>query len=412
MNAQFILSPLDGRYADKLVALYPFSENMMLMQKFGAVLRYMSLVATMAGKMQTEDHKKVVSMQERLMKDSMAISDLAGQIRTEERECGHEMVAIIRVAQRHVEGEMGAKVAAMVNFGLTSEDTVNMVYRNVLKEYARGDLANHIATLVTVMHTFAQPAMDTLMLGMTHGQPASPVRVYDVFKDFESRLMSYSLEIQATRFKVKIGGATGGLRAHRTLLPDVDWDLTLRTWIEREGHEYIVTASQINPNDDLVKFFGLLVGLNGVLMDISRDMWLYNMRGVVRMEKSINTVGSSAMPHKVNPIEFENAEGNLGMSTAILQHMIEKLPTSRMQRDLSDSTVLRNLAVPLSHQYLAISSLIEGFLMSFIDNENIQAELSKHPEIGSEIEQARGKLEGNMFASDEVRNKWRGGAAT
>ena len=177
VNAQFILSPLDGRYADKLVALYPFSENMMLMQKFGAVLRYMSLVATMAGKMQTEDHKKVVSMQERLMKDSMAISDLAGQIRTEERECGHEMVAIIRVAQRHVEGEMGAKVAAMVNFGLTSEDTVNMVYRNVLKEYARGDLANHIATLVTVMHTFAQPAMDTLMLGMTHGQPASPVRV-------------------------------------------------------------------------------------------------------------------------------------------------------------------------------------------------------------------------------------------
>jgi adenylosuccinate lyase len=264
-----------------------------------------------------------------------------------------------------------------IHFGLTSQDINNTAIPLSLKEAHLEVIIPTLNQLATEIEKLAESLNDIPMLARTHGQPASPTRLGKEFKVFAIRLQEQISQFYTQKFSAKFGGATGNYNAHKVAYPYYNWPEFGKAFVtETLGLHFSYPTTQIEHYDHLAGLFDLYKRINTILIDLSRDIWSYISMDYFKQRIKEGEVGSSAMPHKVNPIDFENAEGNLGIANAIYEHLSAKLPISRLQRDLTDSTVLRNVGVPIGHSILAMQSLIKGFGKLLVNKEKVVNELS------------------------------------
>ena len=255
---------------------------------------------------------------------------------------------------------------------------------------------------------FAKRHKNQPMLALTHGQPATPTTVGKEFAVFAERLKRQMDQLKSHRLLGKLNGATGNWGAHVVAYPNVNWQNFSKKFVESFGFQFNPLTTQVEPHDSLAESFHILSRVNTILLDFNRDVWLYISRGIFGQKKKDSEIGSSTMPHKINPLDFENAEGNLGLANAMLHHLAEKLPISRMQRDLSDSTVLRNIGVPLGYSLLAYKSMLKGLAKLFINKEKLNEELEAHWEILAEPIQTILRKVGHEKPYETLKNLTRG----
>ena len=287
-------------------------------------------------------------------------ADCAKSVKAIEQVINHDVKAVEYYVRQQL-AAAGASEASLelVHFGCTSEDINNLSYARLLGE-ARRRLARTLTERTTELAALAHREADTPMLARTHGQPASPTTLGKEVANFVARLRRAQRRFSAVEILGKWNGAVGNFNAHHAALPDVDWPLVSRGFIESLGLACNAYTTQIEPHDWIAEYCDAIAAINVVLLDLCRDFWGYISLGYLKQRAAAAEVGSSTMPHKVNPIDFENAEGNLGIANALLRHFAEKLPISRWQRDLTDSTVLRNLGVALGHTLIAWRALGRG----------------------------------------------------
>jgi adenylosuccinate lyase len=268
-----------------------------------------------------------------------------------------------------------ARVAEFIHFACTSEDINNLAHGLMLVESRRAILLPTLEDVASALRALAHSHADLPMLARTHGQPATPTTLGKEMANVFARLERQIAAIAHVPIKGKMNGAVGNYNAHVVAYPDVDWERLAAKVVHGLGLEFNPYTTQIEPHDCIAELFDAIARANTVLLDLDRDLWGYIALGYFRQKTNEREVGSSTMPHKVNPIDFENSEGNLGLSNAILRHMAEKLPVSRFQRDLTDSTVLRNMGVALGHALLGWISLKQGLRRLEVDQARIAADL-------------------------------------
>ncbi|MDH5649725.1 MAG: adenylosuccinate lyase, partial [Gammaproteobacteria bacterium] len=271
-----------------------------------------------------------------------------------------------------------------IHFACTSEDINNLAYGLMLNEARELVLLPLIKKLIEAMNAMALRYADQPMLSRTHGQTASPTTVGKEIANISHRLTRQQLQIAAVPVYGKINGAVGNYNAHLTAYPDIDWEAAARTFVENLALSWNPYTTQIEPHDYIAELFDAVSRFNTILIDFNRDMWGYISLGYFKQKVVAGEVGSSTMPHKVNPIDFENSEGNLGLANAILGHLSAKLPISRWQRDLTDSTVLRNIGIGIGYSMLAYSSSLRGMGKLEIDEARLLADLNASWEVLAE----------------------------
>ena len=293
----------------------------------------------------------------------------AQKVKDIEKVTNHDVKAVeYYLRDRFTEIGLG-NCLTFIHFGLTSQDINNTATPLMLKEALERVYMPALREVRDIIASYAEEWKDIPMLAKTHGQPASPTRVGKEFKVFQVRLDEQMRRFGELNYPAKFGGATGNMKAHKLAYPQIDWIAFGEEFVASLGLRRSFPTTQIEHYDNLAAIFDCLRRINTILIDLSRDIWTYISMEYFRQKVNKNEVGSSAMPHKVNPIDFENAEGNLGMADAILTFLSMKLPVSRLQRDLTDSTVSRNIGVPLAHGLIALASLKKG-LGKLILNEN------------------------------------------
>jgi adenylosuccinate lyase len=305
----------------------------------------------------------------------------------------------------------GASAATLelVHFGCTSEDINNLSYARMLKS-ARATLVEALQTRVDELAEFAHRYADVAMLARTHGQPASPTTLGKEFANVTARLRRALQRWQAVAILGKMNGAVGNFNAHVAAVPDADWPNISRRFIEALELHLNPYTTQIEPHDWIAEYCDAVAAINVVLIDLSRDVWGYISLGYLRQRPVAGEVGSSTMPHKVNPIDFENCEGNLGIANALLKHFAEKLPVSRWQRDLTDSTVLRNIGVALGHTLIAWRALGRGMGKVAADPERIAADIRNAWEVLGEAVQTVLRATGSPSGYERLKDFTRGRA--
>ena len=300
-------------------------------------------------------------------------------------------------------------VAGFTHFACTSEDINNLAWATLVRSARDEVLLPAIDSLTASLRTLAHRYADVPMLARTHGQPASPTTMGKEIANVVARLDRQREQIAGQPILAKMNGATGNYNAHQAAYPEVDWPDLARRFVEEElGLDFNPYTTQIEPHDWLAELFGTVARLNTVLVDFARDAWGYISLGYFRSRAAAGEVGSSTMPHKVNPIDFENAEGNLGLASALLDHLARKLPVSRWQRDLSDSTVLRNLGVGLGYALVGWKSIERGLARLELDRAALDADLERHPEVLAEAIQTVMRRHGTAGVYEELTALTRG----
>jgi adenylosuccinate lyase len=314
-------------------------------------------------------------------------ADAAVAVKNIEARTNHDVKAVeYYVREKLSAAGAGEAVLELVHFGCTSEDINNLSYARILQA-ARTELLKTFKTRVKELTALAHRYADTAMLARTHGQPASPTTLGKEFANFVARLQRAQRRWETVAILGKCNGAVGNFNAHLAALPTADWPTVSRKFVESLGLEYNPYTTQIEPHDWIAEYCDALAAANVILIDLCRDCWGYISLGYLRQRAVPTEVGSSTMPHKINPIDFENAEGNLGLANAVLKHFAEKLPISRWQRDLTDSTVLRNLGVALGHTLIAWGALGRGLGKVEADPTRICADLDNAWEVLGEAVQ-------------------------
>jgi adenylosuccinate lyase len=355
------VSPVDGRYASKTECLRPiFSEFGLIRHRVLVEVRWLQALAA------HPDIPEVAALGEHADNVLNAIVDKfceddARRVKNIERTTNHDVKAVEYFLKEKIAGnEELEAVAEFIHFACTSEDINNLAYGQMLRE-ARGQvLLPMLDELIQRMVELAQTTADMPMLSRTHGQPASPTTLGKEVANVVHRLRHQRDQIVGIELLGKINGAVGNYNAHLSAYPDIDWPAFAARFVADLGLVWNPYTTQIEPHDYMAELFDALARLNVVLIDFARDVWGYISLGYFKQKTASGEVGSSTMPHKVNPIDFENAEGNFGIANAILEHLARKLPVSRWQRDLSDSTVLRNLGVGVAHAVIGYASLLRG----------------------------------------------------
>lgn len=407
------LSPLDGRYRRQTAALSDYFGEAALMQaRLEVEILYFIALS---------DEKKVKELKRvsnadraRLLRIIERFSDRdLSEIKKFERKTNHDVKAVEYFLKKKMQNVPTLrKSLSFIHFGLTSEDVNNLAYglliHRALKDVLRPELKSTMSTIGSMGRRWKK----TTMLSLTHGQPATPTTLGKEMSVFMERLSRQYEKLYEFRMCGKLGGAVGNFAAHSAAYPNVNWEIFGRKFVRSLGLTPLRYTTQINPHDDLAELSHLYVRVNTILLDLSQDIWSYISRGVFKQKPKAGEVGSSTMPHKVNPIDFENAEGNLGISSALFNHFAEKLPVSRLQRDLSDSTVQRNLGVAFGHHYLALQSLEKGFNKLQIDQSVIRAELNAYPEVSAEAIQTVMRKHGIADAYEQMKTMTRGSAIT
>ncbi|HEV2111178.1 MAG TPA: adenylosuccinate lyase, partial [Gammaproteobacteria bacterium] len=312
----------------------------------------------------------------------------AALIKEIESTTNHDMKAVeYYLKERMAEQPALKRVSEFVHFGCTSEDINNLAYGLMLLEGRDSLLLPIMDRMIERLRALAHRYADLAMLSRTHGQPASPTTLGKEIANIVVRVRRQRDQLKAVAILGKMNGAVGNYNAHLAAYPDVDWQAVSRRTVESLGLGWSAYTIQIEPHDYMAEYFDALARFNTVLLDACRDIWGYISVGYFRQKPVAGEVGSSTMPHKVNPIDFENAEGNLGVANALLRHFAEKLPLSRWQRDLTDSTVLRNVGVGVGHSVLACDSFLKGLSKLEADAERLHADLEANWEVLAEAVQ-------------------------
>ena len=334
----------------------------------------------------------------------------AAAVKVIESRINHDVKAVEYYVREQL-GQVGASEAVLelVHFGCTSEDINNLSYAVMLRA-ARNELCKTLELRIEELLRFARRHADTPMLARTHGQPASPTTLGKEFANIVARLKRARQRWEAVAILGKWNGAVGNFNAHVAALPNTDWPAISRAFVQSLGLEYNSHTTQIEPHDWITEYCDAVAALNVILIDLSRDVWGYISLGYLRQRAVAGEVGSSTMPHKVNPIDFENAEGNLGIANALLRHFADKLPVSRWQRDLTDSTVLRNLGVALGHTLIAWRALGRGLEKIDADPARIAADVEQAWEVLGEAVQTVLRAAGSPSGYERLKDFSRGQA--
>jgi adenylosuccinate lyase len=357
LNALTAISPIDGRYRSQLAILSPyFSEFGLIRYRVRVEVEYFLFLA---------DRKiiklptKVKAAKLRAIYEDFTEED-ALIIKKTERTTNHDVKAVEYFLKDKLEALGAGESVEWIHFGLTSQDINNTATPLLWKEALETEYLPMLYNIILQLRTMAKEYANVPMLARTHGQPASPTMLGKEWMVFVERLEGQIKLLSHIPFAAKFGGATGNFNAHHVAFGSTDWAEFGNSFVEKLGLERMQFTTQIEHYDNLAAQFDALKRINTILIDFCRDIWQYISMEYFKQKVKEGEVGSSAMPHKVNPIDFENAEGNLGIANALYEHLSAKLPISRLQRDLTDSTVLRNVGVPMSHSYLALLSIKKG----------------------------------------------------
>ncbi len=379
MNSDSLLavSPVDGRYERQTEPLRQyFSEFALIRYRIRVEIEYfIALCEIPLPQLADFDRGRFDAL--RAIYRNLTPED-ARRVKDIEKVTNHDVKAVEYFIKEKFR-EMGIiKWGEFVHFGLTSQDINNTSVPLSLKEAAEGCWLPLLNEVLDIIRKMAEEWKDIPMLARTHGQPASPTKVGKEFKVFQVRLEEQMRQFAALTYPAKFGGATGNMNAHKVAYPDMDWIDFGNRFVASLGLKRSFPTTQIEHYDNLAAIFDNMRRINTILIDMARDIWTYISMEYFRQKVNKNEVGSSAMPHKVNPIDFENAEGNLGMADAVLTFLSMKLPVSRLQRDLTDSTVLRNIGVPVAHQIIALNSLKKGLGKLILNETAIEADLERN----------------------------------
>lgn len=394
LNTLTAISPIDGRYRSKAASLSCyFSEYALIRYRVHVEIEYFIALCELPlpqlkgiDPSSFSDLRKIVTSFTE--KDALAIKEI-------EKITNHDVKAVEYFIKEKFDKLNLSQYKEFIHFGLTSQDINNTSIPLSLKDSLNNVYYPLLNNLIENLKIKVEEWQDVAMLAKTHGQPASPTRLGKEIMVFVSRLENQLNQLKAIPISVKFGGATGNYNAHKVAYPEYEWKkfgsaFTLsKLGLVRE--EY---TTQISNYDNLASIFDGLKRINTILIDLDRDFWQYISMEYFKQKIKDGEIGSSAMPHKVNPIDFENAEGNLGIANAILEHLSAKLPISRLQRDLTDSTVLRNIGVPLGHIVIALESTIKGFGKLLLNKEILDADLEKNWAVVAEAIQTILRREG------------------
>ena len=388
------LSPIDGRYASKTQELVPFfSEEALIKYRVLVEIEYFIALVELPLPQLTGFNKSLFPKLREVYKNFS--SEDAQRIKTIEQTTNHDVKAVEYFIKEVFDGLGLEMYKEFIHFGLTSQDINNTAIPLSLKDAINTSYIPNLERLITHIHSLAETWKDIPLLARTHGQPASPTRLGKEFKVFATRLEALKMQLNTQKHAAKFGGATGNYNAHFVAYPNVNWKNFGTTFIEHTlGLHHSFPTTQIEHYDHLASTLDCMKRINTVLLDFSRDIWLYIALDYFKQKIKKDEVGSSAMPHKVNPIDFENSEGNLGIANAIFEHLSAKLPISRLQRDLTDSTVLRNLGVPLAHTLIAMQAILKGLSKLVLNNVQIHKDLEANWAVVAEAIQTILRREG------------------
>ena len=396
------LSPLDGRYQNKTKQTREiFSEHALIKERVRVEIQWLNYFLTyFKPELLSEKVKKKINALDKDISDT-----LVERVKEIEHTTNHDVKAVeLAVAEQFEQSE---EIQSLVHIFLTSEDVNSLSYALMLKN-ANLVLIEWIEQIISALEDLAEKNKEVAMLARTHGQPASPTTLGKELNVFATRLKKEKRSLSEKKFYAKWGGATANYNPHSLAYPEEDWVNHSKDFLSNLGVELTKVATQIEPHDYMANLFQNIQRINNILLDLTQDIWSYIAFDYFSLKMKKNEVGSSTMPHKINPIDFENAEGNLGLSNAILNHLTHKLTVSRLQRDLSDSTVLRNIGTGYGYLEIAVSSTLLGLSKLEANTSKISTDLDDRYELLAEALQSFLRLEGKKDGYDQVKKLSRG----
>jgi adenylosuccinate lyase len=392
LNTLNAISPIDGRYFENVKPLSPyFSEFGLIRYRVQVEIEYLlSLTAVVS---ELTDFPAHQINEVRKMYKQFSEAD-AREVKEIEKTTNHDVKAVEYFIKKRFESLNLGYLKEFIHFGLTSQDINNTAIPLSIKDFMNREYLPLLEDLVRNLNMCSKDWQDIPMLARTHGQPATPTRLGKEITVFSARIEKQLQLLKTIPYSAKFGGATGNFNAHHVAYPEVDWNKFGEEFCHHLGLSRSHPTTQIEHYDNLAAFFDNLKRINTILIDFSRDIWQYISMNYFKQRIKEGEIGSSAMPHKVNPIDFENAEGNLGYANAIFEHLSAKLPISRLQRDLTDSTVLRNIGVPMAHTFISIKSLLRGLAKLELNRTAIDFDLEENWAVVAEAIQTVLRKEG------------------
>jgi adenylosuccinate lyase len=379
------ISPIDGRYGSKSADLRPiFSEFGLIRHRVLVEVRWLQMLSREPGIAEVPAFSEHADNLLNNIVEKFAVED-AQRVKNIERTTNHDVKAVEYFLKEKIQGNAELEaVSEFIHFACTSEDINNLAYALMLKEARTQVVLPALDQLVDAVAAMGRDYAQVPMLSRTHGQPASPTTLGKEMANVAYRLMRQREQLKAVPILGKINGAVGNYNAHLSAYPELDWQGMAEQFVTGLGLEWNPYTTQIEPHDYVAEFFDALARFNTILIDFDRDVWAYISNNYFKQRTVEGEVGSSTMPHKVNPIDFENSEGNLGLANAVFAHLAAKLPISRWQRDLTDSTVLRNLGVGIGYSLIAYSSTLRGIGKLEVNEAKLLADLDANWEVLAE----------------------------
>ena len=372
------ISPVDGRYGERVTELIPYYSEFGLMRYRVLVETEYFIALSQARLKQFAGFPEGKEQELRSVYREFSMAD-AEFIKQKEAVTNHDVKAVEYFVKEKTSALGLGRWSEFVHFGLTSQDINNTAIPMAIRDSVREVIIPMLVSLREALEAMAEEWADMPMLARTHGQPATPTRLGKEMAVFSERLDAELMTLMMTKFSGKFGGATGNLNAHKVAYPSVNWvEFANRLLNEQMGLERQQTTTQIEHYDGLAALFDNISRINTIITDLCRDVWSYISLDYFKQTIVKGEIGSSAMPHKVNPIDFENGEGNLGVANALLGHLSSKLPVSRLQRDLTDSTVIRNTGVAMAHSLIAWKSVKKGLAKLIVNHDKIRSDLEEN----------------------------------
>ena len=402
------ISPLDGRYSKNTENLSDyFSEHALIRYRTKVEIEYLIALSIEKEIQELKPFSEKDKEKIRKIYTSFNIDD-SKRVKAIEVATNHDVKAVEYFIREKLEKINKKRLFPWIHFALTSEDINNLSYSLMWQEAFKKEFLPKLNEVIKKLKTISKQFANTPMLSLTHGQSATPTTFGKEIKVFIHRLNRQSSQMKKHTLLGKFSGATGTWAAHSIAYPKVNWIQFTRKFVSSLGLKPNLITTQIEPHDSVVESYHSIIRSNNILTDLCRDIWSYVSRGILKQKKIPGEVGSSTMPHKINPIQFENAEGNLGLATAIFDHLSNKLPISRMQRDLTDSTTLRNQGVAMGYSYLACKNILKGLARITVDKTKMKTELDSHWEVLAEAIQTILRKTGSDNAYEQLKNMTQG----
>jgi adenylosuccinate lyase len=406
------ISPLDGRYSKSIETLSDyFSESALIKYRIKVEIEYLIHLS------RQKEVKELDPISDKDIKrfqkiyNSFSIED-AKRVKAIEVATNHDVKAVEYFIREKLEKMNKKRLFPWIHFALTSEDVNNLSYSLMWQDGMKNVFLPEFYEVIKKLNTIAKQFSTTAMLSLTHGQSATPTTFGKELSVFVHRLKRQYEQMKKQQLQGKFGGATGTWAAHYAAYPKMDWLNFSKKFISSLGLDPNLVTTQIEPHDSVVESYHSMIRVNNILIDLCRDVWSYVSRGILKQKRVPGEVGSSTMPHKINPIQFENAEGNLGLANSILSHLSNKLPISRMQRDLTDSTTLRNQGIAMGYSYLACKNILKGLKRITVNKLAMKKELNSHWEVLAEAIQTVLRKSGSNNAYEQLKNMTQGETVT